>query len=357
MGSATKPTEVSEDFFTSTVDESVVTLEANIKNGLTAAEAKSRLSRWGYNEVAVPKTNPLLQFAGKFWGVSAWMLELVIGLSWYLQKYSDMVIVAALLVVNALIAFYEDRQAEKALAELKSKLHIRAKVLREGVWGTVPAKELVPGDIIRVRSGDFVPADIKVVEGEVKVDQSALTGESAEVKMTIASNLYSGSIVKRGEANGLVLTTGAATFFGRTTQLVQMAHHGEHIEELISKVVSRLLTVVSILVAVTLVIAAYRDLPLLEVLPLALVVLLSAIPVALPVMLTVTTAYGAKELTGEGVLVTRLSASQEAAMVNVICIDKTGTITLNKLTLTAVVPVAPFDEASVLKYAAMASEA
>lgn len=350
-----KLADISIDLSDST-DEAIVKLAVDVKYGLSTAEAEVRLRKWGYNEVSEEKTNAFLRFAGKFWGLSAWMLELVILLSWYLQKFSDMVIVAALLFVNAILGFWEERQAERSLDELKNKLHVRAKVLRDGSWNSIPAKQLVPGDIIRVRSGDFVPADIKIIEGEVNLDQSALTGESAEVQKTADGNLYGGSIIKRGEASGIVLKTGVATFFGRTTQLVQIARHKLHIEELIEKVVTRLLVMISFLVAVTLGFTIYRHLPLLETLPLILVVLLSAIPVALPVMLTVTTALGSRELAKEGVLVTKLSASEDAAMMNVICIDKTGTITLNKLTLTTVEPFSPFDEAAVLKYAALASQ-
>ncbi len=331
-------------------------LETDLTYGLTAEEVEKRLERWGYNEVPEPKKNPIFQFASKFWGISAWMLELVIILSWYLHKYSDAVIVVGLLVINAILSYFEERQAEKALQDLKNRLKINAKVLRDGQWTVTQAKHLVPGDIVRLRGGDFAPADIKLAEGEVQVDQSSLTGESGAITKKISDNLYSGSIVQRGEATGIVLTTGALTFFGKTTQLVQTAHPKLHIEEIIAMVVRRLFIIVTVLLAVMLAMVFYRQLPVIDILPLALVVLLSAVPVALPVMLTVSMAFGAKELVSNGVLVTRLNASEDAAMLNVICVDKTGTITWNKLTVTTILPQAPFSENNALKMGLLASQ-
>ena len=276
-------------------------------------------------------------------------------LSWYLQKYPDMVIVASLLLVNAVLSYVEERQAEREVDALKGKLSINAKVLRDEKWGTTPARQVVPGDVVRLRAGDFVPADIKLMDGEVHVDQSSLTGESGVVTKAKADNLYSGSTVQRGEATGVVLTTGKATFFGKTTELVQSARPKLHIEEIITKVVRRLFAIVATLLIVMLVVVIYRQLSVVATLPLVLVVLLSAVPVALPVMLTVATTFGAKELVSQGVLVTRLDASEDAAMVDVICVDKTGTITLNKLSVTQVLPQSPYDETAVLKCSLLAS--
>lgn len=343
--------------FDSSLEDALKDLKADLVHGLSRSEVEKRLSRWGFNEVAETKANHVVQFARKFWGISSWMLELVIVLSWYLHHYSDMVIVFGLLVINGVLGYFEEQQAGKALDELKGKLRINAKVLRDEQWITVPSSHLVPGDVVRLRAGDFVPADLKLAGGEVRVDQSGLTGESAAVVKAKSDNLYSGSIVQRGESTGVVLTTGKSTFFGKTTQLVQSARPKLHVEEIIAKVVRRLFAIVIILLMVMVAAAYYRQIPVIETLPLVLVVLLSAVPVALPVMLTVSMAYGAKELVSQGVLVTRLNASEDAAMVNVICVDKTGTITLNKLTVTKVWPQPSYDEANVLKIGLLASQA
>lgn len=324
--------------------------------GLTEEQVAERLERWGHNEVAEPKKNRWLQFAGKFWSLSAWLLELVILISWYLQKYSDVIVVTGLLVINGVLSFFEELQAERSLDELKAKLSVNSRVLRSGVWKVITARELVPGDVLRVRSGDFVPADVKIFSGKITVDQASLTGESGAISKTDDDNLYSGSIVKSGEANGIVLSTGARTFFGKTTQLMQLARPKLHIEEIISSVVQRLLVVISILVVVTLGYVVYKRMPVLEILPLMLVVLLSAIPVALPVMMTVTTALGARELSQRGVLVTRLNASEDAAMLDVICVDKTGTLTFNKLGLAETFSLNPYDDTELIKYSVIASQ-
>ncbi|MBP1764378.1 MAG: plasma-rane proton-efflux P-type ATPase [Firmicutes bacterium] len=342
--------------FDSSPDVVLQALETDLTQGLTTGEVKKRLEQWGYNEVAEPQANPILQLAKKFWGISAWMLELVVVLSWYLHKYSDAVIVAGLLVINAILSYFEERQAERALDDLKNKLKINAKVLRDGQWTVTPATHLVPGDIVRLRGGDFAPADIKLAEGEVRVDQSSLTGESAAVTKTKTENLYSGSVVQRGEATGIVLTIGSFTFFGKTTQLVQSARPKLHIEKIITKVVRRLFMIVVVLLLVMFGMVLYRHLPVVDILPLALIVLLSAVPVALPVMLTVSMAFGAKELVRNGVLVTRLNASEDAAMVDIICVDKTGTITRNKLSVTTVLPHIPFSEDDVLRIGLLASQ-
>ena len=347
--------ETKSTLFDDPLDKVLAELKVDLAKGLSCSEVAKRISQSGFNEVIETKPNLLLQFAGKFWGISAWMLELVVVLSWYLKKYPDMAIVTGLLVVNAVFSFVEERQAEREVDALKGKLTVNAKVLRDGKWSTTPARQLVPGDVIRLRAGDFVPADIKLGDGELHVDQSSLTGESSVVTKSISGNLYSGSVVQRGEATGVVLTTGKATFFGKTTQLVQSARPKLHIEEIITKVVRRLFVIVATLLFVMLAAVVYRHLSVIETLPLVLVVLLAAVPVALPVMLTVATTFGAKELVSQGVLITRLNASEDAAMVDMICVDKTGTITLNRLSLIKVLPQAPNDEADVLKIALLAS--
>ncbi|TAK81049.1 MAG: plasma-membrane proton-efflux P-type ATPase [Betaproteobacteria bacterium] len=328
---------------------------ADPDRGLSAAEAQARLRQHGYNEVLEKREHPLAAFLGKFWGLSAWMLELIMLLSLVLRKYSDFVVVGALLVVNAGVSFAQERRAAGVVQALRRRLQISARVLRDAEWRVLPARELVPGDIVRVRAGDIVPADLKLLGGEVNLDQSALTGESAEVRRQAGEALPSGSVVRRGEGNALVMLTGAKTYFGRTTELVQLARPKLHIEAVVAKLVRWLfLAVATLLVAVALLSRA-RGLPMLEILPLMLVLLMSAVPVALPVMFTVSMAVGSAQLARHGVLVTRLSAAEDAANMDVLCVDKTGTLTMNRLAVTGVIPLGGASEQEVLAAGALAS--
>ncbi|HET7201535.1 MAG TPA: HAD-IC family P-type ATPase, partial [Burkholderiales bacterium] len=336
--------------------EALAALGTNPETGLAAAEARSRLARYGYNEIAEERDHPLRRFIAKFWGLSAWMLELIMVLSLALGKYSDLAVVAALLLVNAVIGFAQETRTAAAVALLRRRLQIAARVRRDGAWGGIQARELVPGDIVRLRAGDVVPADVRLIEGELAVDQSALTGESAEATRAAGGIARSGSLVCRGEAGGVVLATGAKTLFGRTTELVQLARPKLHIEEVVAKVVRWLFLIVGALLAVVFALALARGSPLLELVPLLLVLLMSAVPVALPVMFTVSMAVGASELARRGVLVTRLSATEDAASMDVLCVDKTGTITQNRLTVTGVSPLAGASEAEVLAAGAAASQ-
>ncbi|MGQ9552436.1 MAG: HAD-IC family P-type ATPase, partial [Candidatus Bathycorpusculaceae bacterium] len=337
-------------------EEVVKSVQSDLTMGLKSVEVESRLKQYGYNEVLERKTNPFVMFAGKFWGLTSWMLEIIIILSWILQRYADLYIVVGLLFFNSILSFVEEQKASSAVEALKRELQVNARVLRDGAWKTVPSRELVPGDIVRVRPGDFVPADIKMLGGELEVDQSALTGESMVVEKKSDDLLYSGSIVKRGEANGIITSTGVKTYFGRTVQLVQMARPKLHMEEVVSNVVKWLLIIVVALIGLALIFSVFKGLDLLGILPLILVLLLSAIPVALPAMFTVSTAIGSMELVKKGVLVTRLSASEDAATMDILCADKTGTITMNKLSITDVIPLNKFTGEDVIFYGTLASQ-
>ncbi len=277
-------------------------------------------------------------------------------LSLVLRNYADLAIVGALLVVNAVLGFWQERRAAGVMETLRRRLQVSARVLRDASWQVVPARELVPGDIVRVRPGDIIPADVKVLAGTLSVDQSALTGESKDVDKATGEVLSSGSIVRRGEGNGVVMLTGAKTYFGRTTQLVQTASPKLHIEAVISKVVRWLFVIVGGLLTVVVVLSLIRGSPLIEMIPLMLVLLMSAVPVALPVMFTVSMAIGSAELAKRGVLVTRLSASEDAATMDVLCVDKTGTITMNQLAVTGWIPLENATEADVLFAGALASQ-
>jgi len=338
------------------VPETLATLRVDPAVGLARAEVDARRAQHGFNEVAERRKHPVRNFLGKFWGISAWMLELIIILSAVLRKYSDLVVVSALLLVNAVLAVAQERRAAGVVAALRRRLQVNARVLRDAAWQVIPARELVPGDIVRVRPGDIIPADVKLLTGALSVDQSALTGESKDVDKAPGDVLSSGSVVRGGEGNGVVLLTGAQTYFGRTTELVQGARPKLHIEAVVAGVVRWLFVIVGVLLAVVVVLSVVRGVPMAEMVPLVLVLLMSAVPVALPVMFTVSTAVGSRELAAHGVLVTRLSATEDAATMDVLCVDKTGTITKNQLAITDVIPLEPATDADVLRAGALASQ-
>jgi H+-transporting ATPase len=339
-----------------TVGNLLAALETDLRSGLSSASAGDRLRRLGPNEVPEKKAHPLLLVAKKFWGLTAWMLELILGLSLALRRYPDAVIVAILLLTNALVSLLEERKAAGAVDALKKELRINVRTLRDGAWTVVPAREIVPGDVVRLRAGDLVPADITVADGSLSADQSALTGESLAVEKDVADLIYSGSVVRRGEATGIVLRTGRETEFGKTVELVQVARPKLHMEEVVTKLVRWLLMIIGGLLALTAAASVVRGMALLEILPLMLVLLLSAIPVALPVMYTVSMAVGARDLARRSVLVTRLTATEDAATMDVLCVDKTGTLTLNELSISQVFPTEPFTEREVVQFGAMASQ-
>ena len=344
------------DIASASVPDTLAALHVNPDTGIAPAEVDVRRKEHGYNEVVEQKDHPVLLFLRKFWGLSAWMLELIMILSAVLGKYSDLVVVSALLVINAVLSFLQERRAAGVVELLRRRLQVSARVLRETNWQVLPARDLVPGDIVRVRPGDIIPADVKLLTGALSVDESALTGESKDVDKATGDVLSSGAVVCRGEGNGVVLLTGTKTYFGRTTDLVQKAHPKLHIDAVMSKVVRWLFVVVGALLAMVVVMSFIRGTPLLEMVPLMLILFMSAIPLSLPVMFTVSMAVGSKELAKRGVLVTRLSASEDAATMDVLCVDKTGTITMNQLVVTGVIPLEQASEADVLFAGALASQ-
>lgn len=323
---------------------------------LNQSEAETRRVEHGYNEVLEQTQHPVRQFLGIFWGISAWMLELIMVLSAVLHKYSDLAVVGTLLVINAVPGFVQEHRAAGVVQALRRRLRVSARVLRDATWHVVAARELVPGDIVRMRTGDIVPADLKLANATLSVDQSALTGESQDLEKLTSDVLPSGSVVRRGEATAVVILTGAKTYFGRTTELVQTARPKMHIEAVIAKLVRWLFVIVGALLCMVIVLSQVRGVPLMVMLPLMLILLMSAVPGALPVMFTVSMAVGSGELAKRGVLVTRLSAAEDAATIDVLCLDKTGTITMNQLTITGVIPLDGASEVDVLRAGAMASQ-
>jgi H+-transporting ATPase len=303
-------------------------------NGLSQAEATKRLAQYGPNEIEEKKTNALLKFLSYFWGPIPWMIEVAVVLSGVVRHWPDFFIILLLLLANATIGFWEERQAGDAIDALKARLAIKARVKRDGTWVTPPAKDLVPGDIIRLRLGDIVPADARLLDGdELSVDQSALTGESLPATRKPGDAVFSGSIVRRGEINALVYATGGRTYFGRTAELVEMAVTVSHFQQAVLRIGNYLIILAVAMVAVIIGFGLYRGDPILTTLQFALVLTVAAIPVAMPTVLSVTMAVGARLLAKQQAIVSKLVAIEELAGVDVLCADKTGTLTQNKLTL------------------------
>ncbi|MFN3398136.1 MAG: HAD-IC family P-type ATPase, partial [Sulfurimicrobium sp.] len=335
-------------------DRDIVT--ASPLQGLSTDEAARRLTQFGPNEVAEEKPHPLLALLGKFWSPVPWMLEVTILLQIALGKPDEAAVIAVLLVVNAVLGFLQEGRANQALALLRQRLDIEARVLRDGRWQRLPARNLVPGDAVHVRMGDLVPADLRLAQGEVQLDQSSLTGESVPAEAGPGSDAYSGSVVTRGEASGEVLATGTGTRFGKTAELVRGARTVSHLEAVIFGIVKYLVLLDLVLVAALLIYAVATGMALTDVIPFALILLVASVPVALPATFTLATALGALELARRGVLVTRLSAIEEAAAMDVLASDKTGTITANRLSLAALKPAGATTENDLLRWAALACD-
>ena len=303
-------------------------------DGLTQAEAQKRLTQYGPNEIAEKKTNEILKFLSYFWGPIPWMIEAAVILSAAARHWPDFGIILLLLLANAMVGFWEEHQAGNAIAALKATLAIKARVKRDGKWVNPAARELVPGDAIRLRLGDIVPADARLLDGdEISVDQSALTGESLPATRKSGDAVFSGSIVRRGEIGALVYATGGKTYFGKTAELVETAVTVSHFQKAVLKIGNYLIILALILVAVIIGLGIYRGEPILTVLQFALVLTVAAIPVAMPTVLSVTMAVGARLLAKKQAIVSKLVAIEELAGVDVLCADKTGTLTQNKLTL------------------------
>ncbi|WP_158841019.1 plasma-membrane proton-efflux P-type ATPase [Polaribacter sp. L3A8] len=303
-------------------------------NGLTSEEAKKRLAQYGYNDIEEKKTNMFLKFLTYFWGPIPWMIEAAIVLSAFARHWPDFGIILVLLLANAIIGFWEEREAGNAIAALRANMAIKARVKRNGKWINPDARDLVPGDIIRLRLGDIVPADTRLLEGDsVEVDQSALTGESLPAERKSGEVVFSGSIIRRGEIEALVYATGSNTYFGKTVQLVQEAGTISHFQKAVLKIGNYLIILAVALVVLIIVVALFRGDNFLTTLQFALVLTVAAIPVAMPTVLSVTMAVGAGLLAKKKAIVSKLVAIEELAGVDILCADKTGTLTQNKLTL------------------------
>lgn len=337
------------------VDEAFNTLSSSQK-GLSSSEAQQRLQQFGPNEITEKKVSPLRKFLGYFWGPIPWMIEAAVVMSAVIQHWPDFAIILMLLMLNAVVGFWQENKADNAIELLKQKLAPNARVLRDGKWLQKPAKELVPGDFVRVRLGDIVPADMKLVNGDyLQADESALTGESLPVEKYVKEVAYSGSIIRQGEMDGLVVTTGMNTYFGKTTKLVEEAGTESHFQKAVTKIGDYLIALAGVLVLVILVVSIFRGESILSTIQFALVLTVAAIPAALPAVLSVTMALGAIALSKKEAIVSKLVSIEEMAGVDVLCADKTGTITENKLTIGKVQPLGNYTENDVMLFGSLAS--
>ena len=338
------------------VPAAVGALKGTAESGLSSALARQLLAEWGPN--TVPEQGPMVlaRLVGGLWAPVPWMLEATIMLEALLGKWLDAGVVAAVLALNAALGFVQQGRAQAALALLRQRLSITARVFRDQSWRLVPAAELVPADVVHIRVGDFVPADLRLGEGSVLVDQSTLTGESLPVERARGDTLYSGSTVARGEATGTVTATGARTYFGRTAELVRTSRTSDHLAAVVLRMV-RVFIALDVLLAVAgtayllLTGASGQD-----VASYAVVLLLASVPVALPAAFALAGAVGAQHLASQGILTARLPAVQEAGAMDVLCVDKTGTITQNRLVVAETVASGPLGEGAVLRWAATASD-
>ena len=331
-------------------------LGVKLEVGLSHEQAQRRLSSYGYNELAEKKNSALQQFFSHFWGPIPWMIEVAVILSAIVQDWADFAIILVLSIVNGVIGFWEEFEAGNAIAALKAQLALNARVKREGQLITIPAREVVPGDIVHLRIGDVLPADMRLLEGDsIEVDQAALTGESLPVNRKSGDAVYSGSVLKRGEIDGLVYATGANTFFGKTAKLVDTATTHSHFQQTILKIGNFLIATALVLVVLITLVALYRHDSILHILKFVLVLTVASIPVAMPTVLSATMAIGSQALAKKQAIVSRLESIEEIAGMDILCSDKTGTLTLNQLSLGEPASLSNFTADDVILAAALAS--
>lgn len=326
------------------------------ENGLLDSDVKDRINEYGLNEISEKHVNPIVKFFSYFWGPIPWMIEVAAILSAIIHHWEDFWVIFALLLLNAIVGFWQEFKADDAISLLKNKLALKARVLRNGKWVQISAKELVPGDVVRVRLGDIVPADLKLFAGDyLSVDESSLTGESLPVEKHSEDVTYSGSVIRQGEMNGLVVATGENTFFGKTAKLVGQAKTISHFQKAVIKIGHYLIALAVFMILIIFFAALFRHDSFFDTLQFALVLTIAAIPVALPAVLSVTMAVGASVLAKKKAIVSKLVAIEEMAGMDILCSDKTGTITKNELTLADVKPLDGFSEDEVLLFASLAS--
>ncbi|MGA2875557.1 MAG: plasma-membrane proton-efflux P-type ATPase [Nitrososphaerales archaeon] len=329
---------------------------ATNEKGLSSSEAAKRLQQYGVNEITEKKRSPIVAILGYFWGPIPGMIEAAAIISAILQNWDDLVIITALLVVNVIVRSWQENKASNEIELLKKKLALTAKMLRDGKWTDMPAKNLVPGDIVRLRLGNIIPADIKLVDGAyLQIDESALTGESLPVEKHPGDIDFSSSIIRQGEMNALVVTTGMKTFYGRTTKLVEEAKTKSHFQGAVVRIGDYLIALAAVMVTIVSIVGLFRHEGPLEILQFGLVLIVAAIPAAMPAVLSVCMTVGASALAKKEAIVSKLVAIDEMAGVDILCADKTGTITKNELTVGEVKTFNKYTANDVLLYATLAS--
>ncbi len=334
------------------------TLDSSADTGLSSQEAAQRLEQYGPNALQEKHVNPLLKFLSYFWGPIPWMIEIAAILSATVRHWSDFIIIVALLIFNALVGFWQEYKAGNAVEALKKSLALKSRVLRDGQWQEIEAKQLVPGDVIRLRLGDIIPADAKLIEGDyISIDQSALTGESLPVSKKVGQVAFSGSVAKQGEMVAVVTGTGSNTYFGQTAKLIESAKTVSHFQKAVLRIGDYLIYLSLGLVVILLVVQLFRHAPLLDLVQFALILVVASIPVAMPAVLSVTMAVGAVALSKMKAILSRLESIEEMAGMDILCSDKTGTLTQNKLTLGEPTLMAAKDDNDLLLAAALASKA
>ncbi len=353
------PNRATDDYKDLSFKEVAKELNTDLKKGLTDEVVKKRLKIYGYNEIKEKEIPTWLKFLKKFWGPIPWLIEAAAVLSAILQRWEDFVIIVALLLTNVLIDFLQERKADSAIKALESKLQIKAKVLRNGKVIEIPARELVPGDIIILRIGDLVPADVKLFNGDyLLVDQAALTGESLPVTKKVNDMAYAGTVVKKGRMYGIVVNTGFNTKFGKSASLIKKAemHETGHLHRMVVKITNYLILLTIFLVITVFFVSVFRGGNILEFIRFALVLTIASIPVALPAVLSVTMAIGALNLAKKRAIVKHLSAIQELASIDTLCVDKTGTLTKNQLVVSDPISYNKYSKKDVIFYAILASK-
>ena len=303
-------------------------------DGLTTTEAEKRLAQYGENALVEHRISAIERLLRFFWGPIPWMIEIAAALSAMLGHWDDLIVILVMLFINAGVGFWQEFKADNAIELLKNRLALKARVKRDGTWRDIEARLLVPGDLISVKLGNVVPADVKLAKGAyLSVDQSALTGELLPVDKKPGDDGYSGSIAKQGEMTGVVTATGMNTYFGRTARLVQSAGTVSHFQRAVLHIGNFLILTTVGLVVMIVVAGLFRHNPLIEMVQFSLILAVASIPVALPAVLSVTMAVGAERLARLKAIVSRLVSIEEMAGMDTLCSDKTGTLTKNELTL------------------------
>ncbi|MFX1457126.1 MAG: plasma-membrane proton-efflux P-type ATPase [Promethearchaeota archaeon] len=338
------------------IEEVFLKLSTN-KNGLNDKEVEERIAKYGRNEIPEKKVRPIVKFLKNFWGPIPWMIEIATVLSMIIAEWDDFIIILAMLLINSVVRFWEENKADNAIELLKEKLALKAEVLRNGEWIESEASTLVPGDIVHIKLGDIIPADIKLIKGEyLTLDESVLTGESLPVDKKVTDMAYEGAIINQGEMDGVVIGTGLNTFFGKTTQLVEEARTKSHFQKAIIKIGNYLIIIAIILVSIVFIIGFLRAEQFFYILQFALVLVVAAIPVALPAVMIVSMAVGAMQLAKNKAIVSRLLSIEEAASMDVLCSDKTGTLTKNQISIAEVIAFGNYSQNDVILYGSLASK-